>query len=226
MVYALNIATLALWLSVTALDVVGWVMPIWHAEPKSTRAGETVALMPHPEISLGAPEPPAGEAEPAPEMAEAALPEDRPSPPELPAISEFAPLPELPDLPLTRSAPLVKTAPMSPAAKPARRAEGRPAGRGDSTVAGQGTGLSPADRLGAGQMPAPIYPEEARRKGQSGTVLIEFVVGTDGRVISAYPKDPSPWPVLNNEAVRTVRRWKFPPGGVMKQQRQIDFQLK
>ena len=57
-------------------------------------------------------------------------------------------------------------------------------------------------------------------------MLIEFTVGTDGRVLSAYAKDPSRWPLLDNEALDTVRRWTFPPGSVMKLQRQIDFKLK
>ena len=86
--------------------------------------------------------------------------------------------------------------------------------------------MSDAARLAAGRMPPPSYPPEARRKGQSGTVIVEFTVDASGRVISARAKSPSPWPLLNNEAVRTVRRWKFPPGGVMKLQRPIVFQLR
>ncbi|MEY4570486.1 MAG: hypothetical protein RLZZ398_1925, partial [Verrucomicrobiota bacterium] len=46
------------------------------------------------------------------------------------------------------------------------------------------------------------------------------------RVISAYPKSSSGWPLLDAEAVRTVRRWTFPAGGVMKLQRPIVFQLR
>ncbi len=86
--------------------------------------------------------------------------------------------------------------------------------------------MSASARLAAGRMPPPSYPSEARRKGQKGTVVIEVVVDTHGRVISAYAKSPSPWPLLNDEAVRTVRRWKFPPGGVMKLQRPIVFQIR
>jgi protein TonB len=86
--------------------------------------------------------------------------------------------------------------------------------------------MSASARLAAGNMPPPSYPSEARRKGQTGTVVIEFTVDTSGRVISADAKSPSPWPQLNQEAVRTVRRWNFPPGGVMKLQRPIVFQLR
>ena len=75
-------------------------------------------------------------------------------------------------------------------------------------------------------MPAPSYPAESRRKGQEGTVTVEFTVDSSGRVISAVAKSPSPWPLLNAEAVATVRRWRFPPGAVMKLQRPIVFQLR
>jgi len=75
-------------------------------------------------------------------------------------------------------------------------------------------------------MPVPRYPDAARRGGQTGTVLVEFTIDTDGRVVSAFAKQPSPWPLLNEEAVKTVRRWKFPPGGVMKLQRPIVFELR
>jgi protein TonB len=227
LVYALNIATLALWVGLTGLDVVGWLMPIWHAEPKSSRAGETVAVLKQPEIALGTPETSPDEAQPAaPPPAEAAQPELLPAPPPLPEIAELAPMPEVPEWRATRPAPAAPTAPIRPSSKPTPRAEGQPPARAAGTAGGSGSGMSPAARLAAGQMPSPNYPADARRKGQAGTVLVEFVVGTDGRVLSAFPKQPSPWPLLNNEAVRTVRRWTFPPGAVMKLQRPIIFQLK
>jgi protein TonB len=75
-------------------------------------------------------------------------------------------------------------------------------------------------------MPKPSYPAQAKRAGQAGTVVIEFTVDASGRVISAYAKSSSGWPLLDAEAVRTVRRWTFPGGGVMKLQRPIVFQLR
>lgn len=85
--------------------------------------------------------------------------------------------------------------------------------------------MSDSARLAAGRMTAPSYPPFSRRNGQTGTVLVEFTVDTNGRVISAYAKSSSKWPLLDNEAVRTVRSWKFPAGGVMKLQRPIIFRL-
>ena len=75
-------------------------------------------------------------------------------------------------------------------------------------------------------MPPPSYPPLARRSGQAGTVMVEFTVDTVGRVIAAHAKSSSGWELLDSEAVRTVLRWSFPPGGVMKLQRPIVFQLR
>jgi len=226
LVYAINIATLATWLSLTGLDMVAWLMPIWHAEPKSSRSGETAAVLKMPEISLGAPETSAADAELAPEVPEPAPPEVLPAPPDLPEVADFSPLPEVPDLATNSPAPTATSAPKRPSANRTPRREGTPSAGSSAAAGGDASGRSAAARLAAGQMPPPSYPAEARSKGQSGTVLVEFMIGADGQVLSAYAKDPSPWPLLNNEAVHTVRRWKFPPGTVMKLQRPIVFQLK
>lgn len=225
--YALNIATLAIWSSVAGFGVLGWMIPIWRLEPKSSRDGETAAFLPNPEISLGSPEESTGAPTPLQDTPETMEAEVMPAPPEIPEISEFSPLPEMPVLLPKRPAPAAKIEKNPAVAVPTKRvAVGRPKPNASSTAGGDASGISASARLASGQMPAPTYPAEARNKGQSGTVLVEFMVGTNGRVISAYPKDPSPWPLLNNEAVRTVRRWKFPPGAAMKLQRPIVFQLK
>lgn len=66
---------------------------------------------------------------------------------------------------------------------------------------------------GEGRQPAPRYPLQARRAGQEGTVVIRLAVGSDGRVLSAQPSSPSPWDLLNREAVRVVlEQWRFPSG--------------
>ena len=75
-------------------------------------------------------------------------------------------------------------------------------------------------------MPAPSYPSSSKRKGETGSVTVGFTIGTNGRVIAASVISPSPYPALNEAAVRAVRKWKFPPGGVLKTQRRLDFVLK
>lgn len=59
--------------------------------------------------------------------------------------------------------------------------------------------------------PAPDYPHGLRQGGVSGSVTVEFVVGTDGRVITA---DAMKWSHREfvDPAVRAVYRWRFEPG--------------
>ncbi|PJJ98949.1 energy transducer TonB [Lysobacteraceae bacterium NML75-0749] len=59
--------------------------------------------------------------------------------------------------------------------------------------------------------PQPRYPAEALRGGQSGSVQVEFTVGTSGAVTSARVVNANPPRVFNNEVLNTVRRWRFQP---------------
>ncbi|PJK04791.1 energy transducer TonB [Lysobacteraceae bacterium NML95-0200] len=59
--------------------------------------------------------------------------------------------------------------------------------------------------------PQPRYPAEALRGGLSGTVQVEFTVGTNGAVTSARVVNANPPRVFNNEVLNTVRRWRFQP---------------
>lgn len=59
--------------------------------------------------------------------------------------------------------------------------------------------------------PAPSYPPEALRSGQSGEVQVEFTVNPDGSVASARVVRASPPRVFDREAVSAVRRWRFEP---------------
>jgi len=66
---------------------------------------------------------------------------------------------------------------------------------------------------GEGQQPQPEYPSEAAMAGQQGTVVVMFTVNESGRVVEAHASNPSPWPLLNNSAIQTIRQsWRFPPG--------------
>jgi protein TonB len=80
--------------------------------------------------------------------------------------------------------------------------------------------------IGEGDQPAPEYPFAAKRARQTGVVVIRFSVGTDGRVLAAEVSEPSPWRLLNEEALRTIqRRWRFRPGAVRDYTVPIEFQL-
>lgn len=233
--HALNTGTLAAWLSVTGFGTVGVLLPAWRATlappPAPPAVLETQWL--EPEIVLGEGDPALTEP-PALPAADATPPEPLPTPPAMPQTAALAPLPEIPELPPPPHASPAAAKSAATAPRPQTRqapATGRQLAansRGASSATGSSgsSGVSQATRLAAGRMPSPTYPAEARRNGQTGTVTVEFTVDTSGRVIAAVAKSPSPWPLLNEEAVRTVRRWRFPPGGIMKLQRPIVFQLR
>ena len=236
LLHALNIGTLAAWLSVAGFGTVGVLTSEWRWTPAGQASEEVETECLPPEIDLGA-----GQsdslADPT-ETPEAPTLETLSEPPEIPAmpeLAELAPLPELPDLP--KPAVPTHAAIPEPSARPKTSNSPRPTARssqkisgigggGGGTASGGSAGMSDGARLAAGRMPAPSYPPAARRAGQTGTVTVAFTVDRSGNVISAHAANPSPWPLLNEEAVQTVRRWKFPPGGIMKLQRPIVFRLR
>ena len=233
--HSLQIATLAGWLSVAGFGGVGVVIHGHDRTPAPLQVLEETQLIAE-DFTLG------GDSSPASESPESATvpeipPDPMPAPPEMPALAEIEPLPVVPEF----------AARAEPPAEAATRSEPRPTVRGGSAARtagspvgktatsarkGSGTpgsgvsGMSTAARLAAGRMPAPTYPPYSRRNGQTGTVIVEFTVDASGRVVSAYAKSPSPWPLLNAEAISTVRSWRFPPGAVMKLQRPIVFQIR
>ena len=78
---------------------------------------------------------------------------------------------------------------------------------------------------GEGDQPKPEYPPEADEAGQQGTVAVRYVVGIDGAVKSAEIAQASPWPLLNQAALRAIRQaWHYPPGLVRYLEVRIVFQ--
>jgi len=59
------------------------------------------------------------------------------------------------------------------------------------------------------EKPQPEYPEAARRAGVEGTVLVQALVGTDGRVKDT--KVVKSVPGLDDAAVAAARKWVFKP---------------
>lgn len=59
--------------------------------------------------------------------------------------------------------------------------------------------------------PAPTYPPELRRAGISGTVVLMFVVRSDGSC-SNITVERSDNPAFEEPAIRAVRKWRFDPG--------------
>jgi periplasmic protein TonB len=240
LLHVLNIGSLATWLSVAGFGVAGIALPHRQGLPATFADEATEAVIQPYDVTLGSPAPQDAEAAEGDGAGPAAPVEPPPvveppeAPPELPDLAELAPLPEIPNLPAPAKPQAKSTAAASrPSVSNPRPAAPAPSprtggGSGSGASGGQpgGSGVTTAARLAAGKMPAPLYPAAARRQGQTGTVLVEFTIDASGRVISAYAKSSSSWPLLDAEAIRTVRRWKFPPGPVMKLQRPITFQLR
>ncbi len=64
-----------------------------------------------------------------------------------------------------------------------------------------------------GPHPDPEYPEQARRAGQQGTVGLRIYVDEAGRVTGVDIVSPSPWPILDQAARRTILREWSTAGG-------------
>ncbi|MFA6287364.1 MAG: energy transducer TonB [Opitutaceae bacterium] len=127
----------------------------------------------------------------------------------------LAPPPSAP--PLAVAAPSASLAFPLPISGPVRIVEASHAASSRQTSTAISTASAPVQPLvfgrGEGRQPAPAYPSAAIRQGQEGAVTIRFNVGANGRVLSAIASSPSPWPLLDEAALRTVReRWRFAPG--------------
>jgi protein TonB len=82
---------------------------------------------------------------------------------------------------------------------------------------GGAAGAPPARVRVGGQVEAPrklrhvvpVYPEIARRAGLSATVIVECVIGLDGRIASARVLRGHP--LLDGAALDAVRQWTYRP---------------
>ncbi len=229
-VYALNVITLAAWLSAGLGAWIGF----------SVRQDWTVAFAVKPKplsvmtsIDIAAPEAPQTEAsvasEEPTETTLVPITAVAPSPPPMPEIAAMPALLEIPELP----APVIKKVATKVAPPATNRPQTKVSEANRPATEKKATGNTPpaaATTLsfgsGAGRQPAPSYPLQARRSNQQGTVMIEFIVGTDGKVLSAWIKTPCPYELLNNAALSTIRsRWKFAAGAARRYKIPIVFRL-
>lgn len=98
-----------------------------------------------------------------------------------------------------------------------REAEQRAAAQRQAAAPAPATPSAPAasrnNDLVAISTPQPKYPMDALRSNQSGTVTVEFTVGTNGSVTAARVVNASPARVFNSETLAAVKRWRFQPVG-------------
>jgi protein TonB len=88
-------------------------------------------------------------------------------------------------------------------------------------VPGPGTGRGRGGSGGAawgdpryGNNPPPIYPLEARRMGQQGTVILSVRLNAEGTVETLAVKESSGYVLLDQAAMRAVKHWQFQAGTI------------
>lgn len=60
--------------------------------------------------------------------------------------------------------------------------------------------------------PPPQYPQQARKRGFHGTVMLKVPAGKDGRVADIRLEESSRHSISDQIALETVRNWAFKPG--------------
>lgn len=74
--------------------------------------------------------------------------------------------------------------------------------------------------------PQPPYPREAARSRVSGSVVVQFTIGTDGRVTEISVVRARPRGLFEDAVIDTVRTWRFePPAEPMTVTRTFDFRM-
>ena len=88
-------------------------------------------------------------------------------------------------------------------------------GDGSSLVAGKDpttlylSGGAATGKGGRFRNPAPPYPYAAIQQKQEGLVMLQAVIDQAGRPLSVEIAQSSGFPLLDQSALHTVRRWKF-----------------
>jgi TonB family protein len=211
--------TLALWSVGVSLGVLGFF--VHYPRPHRVAPQEEAVTGRQLQVELDS------QPEPLP-AAELALPD----PTGLPPPPDEMPMPQVTQpIPVARPDPKIAFA--VPVQAPTRVVEAARAAHSlpatNQPRSGSASVPSPTQLVfgeGEGKQPAPDYPRQAMRLGQEGTVVVQLNVEDSGRVLSAMAEIPSPWPLLNEAALRVVReKWRFPPGPARTYQVAIRFEI-
>lgn len=213
--------TLVLWLGCLAIGILGFILP--HPRQASDNTPAPILELEIPVEQLPAPTPGrSASGLPSATFSTAAPP----APPALPPFQELPPAPQRLEV---RSPQLFTGETVTPA-PPATTTPAFHVPAPSGTAPDVPTPSAPADApptLEILAQPAPDYPRAARQAGQEGEVRVALTVGTDGRITQARIQVSSRWPLLDQEALRTVReKWRFAPGTVRRYEAPIRFQLR
>lgn len=155
-----------------------------------------------------------------------------------------APAPTPVPVPAPAPAPVISIAPAppeSPETPPATEAERGPLAAPQALASAQVSSVSPVPDVTPSQAPsqsknenrvgeitaqrvlpqvitarrvAPIYPATSRRRSEEGDVVLDVLVGADGRVTQITVAGTSDFERLDKAAVAAVQQWRFVPGRV------------
>ena len=84
-------------------------------------------------------------------------------------------------------------------------------GSGFGSGSGGGSGRSQFVHVRYAHTPRPDYPEQARREGREGRVLLRVLIDEQGRSKSAEISESSGSELLDMAAIEGIKRWRFRP---------------
>ncbi len=200
------IITFILWAGCLLVGGLGYALPYSRPQPAAPEPAPVTAEKITVELT----------ADPLPAADSTTPPDPLALPPSAPPLAVAAPSPAL-------AFPL-------PVTGPVRIVDAAHASSSTQTAPASATRSSPVQPLvfgrGEGRQPAPTYPAASLRQGQEGTVSVRFNVAEDGRVTAVAVASSSPWPLLDEAALRAVReRWRFSPGAARTYEVAIHFTL-
>ncbi len=244
----LPLFTLVIWVVCASVGGLGLVLHYPWPQAHPVEPPPVLADMPMIELPKEEPKPELPEELPPPSaepVTDSPPPEPAPAPSNLPAAPPPLAPPDAPAF-TPVAAPSAAIAFAVPVAGPTRvvvvakaaptRLTGSPhgsPGATGTTVAAKPSALPAGPQAqtlvmgqGEGNQQAPDYPREALRRRQEGTVVVRFEVGEQGEVLAAEVAKPCDFPLLNQAALRTVKRsWHFPAGPKRLYQVSIKFVL-
>ena len=136
-----------------------------------------------------------------------------PLPPEPPKVVEPKPTPVKPQVQAARSLPQIQQSDSPPAESSESNEVAIAAAPAtvDAPPAATETATAPIGRAGYLNNPPPNYPAQAVKLGWEGTVLLRVHVLANGKVEGVEVSESSGRKLLDDEAIRTVRKWLFVP---------------
>jgi protein TonB len=140
---------------------------------------------------------------PDPEIQPPPVPVDPVLPPDpVPAVAVISPATPMPEPP--------KPAKPAPVSAKWHQARPTPGNTGKDTLTAQSlAGAIVDEEPDYLSNPAPLYPQAARDQEQEGLVILDVIVGTDGRAESIRISSSSGYHLLDDAALKAVHNYRF-----------------